>query len=179
MRNTSSLLVLLFLAMALVLVGCGTQETTPSPTPTPKPTPPPVTATGNKHCASGGGGNSCDLTSDQVFDEDHGPDKSQHTCSPWDDNGALHITKMNAGAGKFKKIHVKGGGSHPNFDITVEACPGSTGNPFPHAVNSHHNDWDSGDLDPSIKDGSHYRLIMAEKTAKGKKMSDPHIVITP
>ena len=181
MRNVSRFWLLLLVMVTLALFGCSKQETIPEPTPTPYPTPtPPPKVTGNKHCASGGGGNSCDLTSDQVYDEDHGPDKSLHTCAPWDDDAAIHITMGTTGPGKFKKIHVTAGSGHAKFDISVQACPGSTANPFPSAKNMNHDDWDSGDLGASIAAGSHYRLLMTETGPKGKKMtSDPHIVITP
>ena len=170
-------LVLWLLVAAFALFGCGKQETTPESTPA---TPPPVAATGNKHCNPNG--KACEITSAQIYDEDHGPDKSKHGCAPWDDNEAIHVSVSGA-SGKFKKIVVKPGTGHDTFDMTVQACPGSSGNPFPYAQNNgHHNGWDSGDVDPKAKPYSHYQLIMKEKVTKGsgkskKVQSDPHIVI--
>jgi|GEM_PF-5695164 len=185
MRNFSRFLLLAFLLAGFALVGCSKQETpsetAATPAAAPKYTPPAAAATGNKDCNPNG--KSCDIDSAQIYDEDHGPDKSKHSCDPWDDNSAIHVTTGTPGGGKFKKIVVKPGAGHGKFDITVHACPGSSGNPFPNAKNNGtHNGWDSGDVDPGAKPQSHYQLIMTETAppagGKAKKMqSDPHIVI--
>jgi type 1 fimbria pilin len=167
-------LVLVLLALGLLLAGCGKEEAPPSPSPTATPPPPPK-VTGNKHCQDQGG--TCQITSDDIYAESQGEGASGHKCDPWDDNEAIYVTKGNAGNGKFKKIHVIAGANHKQFTISLEACPGSSGNPFPAAKNKNNDDWDSGDLDPKTADKSHYHLIMTEKTKKGMKKSDPHIVV--
>ena len=171
-------LVLLLLVVAMALFGCSKQET-PSPTPTPTPTPPPV-VTGNRDCVGEGTGNEkCKLTTDQVEAESAMPG---HGCDGFDLASAIHITKGTAGSGKFKKIHIKKDHASPGtFTIKVEPCPGSTGNPFPHANKPNNDNWESGDLDPSVPDNARYHLTMTKKTAKGgstaSKTFDPHIVI--
>jgi hypothetical protein len=177
MQSIPRSLLFTILLVGLALVGCSTQ-TPPEATPTPTATPAAVTATGNKDCVPTGTGNdTCDVTSGQVFDEDHGPNKTQHQCEPWDDTTAIHVTAGTTGPNKFKKIHIKGEPAHPIDSVTFEACHGSSGNPFPSAKKNG-KDWESGGLGPDAKDGYHYRLIMGTKTASGKmKKSDPHIVV--
>ena len=173
MKNVSRLLVLTLLLAGLAFLGCGNPEPTPSPTPTPPPKP---SATGNKDCK---GTDTCKLTTDEVAAESG---MSGHACDGFDELTAIRITKGNAASGKFKKIHIKKENTSPTqFTIAVTACPGFTGNPFPHANKPDKDNWDSGDLDPSVADASHYRLVMTETKGKGKgkgaKQSDPHIII--
>lgn len=172
MRSIPRSLALAFLLAAFAFVGCSKQETTPSPTPTPTPAPPPATASGNKDCK---GTDTCKLTTDEVAAESGMPG---HGCDGFDVNSAIHITKGAATSGKFKKIHIKKeNGSAKDFTIAIAACPGSSGNPFPNAKKADKDNWESGDLDPSVADNARYHLIMTEKTPKGAKQSDPHIVI--
>lgn len=175
-RSSAHYAVLLLVALLWALAGCSTEKAPPSPTPTPTPAPPPA-AGGNPHCVGDGPqGEKCKLTSGEVANETG----SEHDCGPsFSLEKAIHIKKdWVAGPGKFKKIRVvKGGGGNKDFDITIEACPGSPANPFPNASNPHHNDWESGDLAATVPAGSRYRLKMTVRTPKGKQESDPHIVI--
>jgi hypothetical protein len=175
MQSIPRSLLFTILLAGLALVGCS-KETPPEPTPAPTSTPPPVTATGNKDCAAEGTGNgTCKLSTEQVAAESGMPG---HGCNGFVDETAIHIAKGDLKPGKFKKIHIKKEKTSPNdFTIAVEACPGSKGNPFPHANKPDKDNWDSGDLDPTVADDSHFHLIMTEKTAKGTKKSDPHIVV--
>lgn len=175
MRSIPRFLALAFLLAAFAFVGCGKQETTPSPTPTPTP-PPTATASGNKDCkATGAGNDTCKLTTDEVAAQSGMPG---HGCAGFDETSAIVITKGAVASGKFKKIHIKKEKDDGNsFDIKVEACPGSSGNPFPYAKQTDKDNWESGDLNASVADKSHYHLTMTVKTAKGMKKSDPHIVI--
>jgi hypothetical protein len=179
MTRTSTFLAVSFVALLLVLAGCSTQQAPPSATPTPTATPPapPPTAGGNPHCVGDGPqSEKCKLTTDDVASETG----SEHDCGPqFSLEKAIHIKKdWVAGPGKFKQIRVvKGAGHTKDFEITIEACPGSPANPFPNATNPQKKDWNSGDLATSVPAGSRYRLIMKEKTKKGSMESDPHIVI--
>jgi len=178
MRDFPRFLVLAFLLAGFVFVGCSKQETPTETTATPKYTPPapPATATGNKDCAATGSGNdTCKLTTDQVAAE---AGMAGHDCESFVADSAIHITKGAVTSGRFKKIHIKKeNSSGKDFTIAVAPCPGSSGNPFPHAKKPDKDNWDSGDFDPSVADNAHFHLVMTEKSAKGTKQSDPHIVI--
>jgi hypothetical protein len=178
MTRTTRFLIAILTALLLLLAGCGKQEApSPSPSPTPTPTPPPKVA-GNPNCSPDGPqGQACKLTTGQIAAET-GDD---HTCAHFNPDNAI-IVKMtgNPGNGKFKKIRVvQGNGHDDDFQISIEACPGATvKNPFPNAKNPHKNDWDSGELDPNVKPGWKYRLILTEYKKKGgAQESDPHIII--
>ena len=177
-RSNPKFLALLLLLAGMAFVGCGKQEN-PESTPGPTP-PPPVVVSGNRDCVGEGTGNEkCKLDTSQVETESGMPG---HSCGDFDLATAIHITKGAPAEGKFKKIHVKKDKSaHDGFTIKVEACPGSTGNPFPHANKPNSDNWESADLDTSVADNSRYHLTMTVKGAKGGSKAsqtfDPHIVI--
>lgn len=176
MKPTTRFLIAILTALLLLLLaGCGKQEA-PSPSPTPTPAPPPKVS-GNPRCSPDGPqGQACKLTTGDIASES-GP---EHSCAQFNPDDAI-IIKMtgNPGGGKYKKIRVvRGGGHSDDFEVSIEACPGATvKNPFPNAKNPHKNDWDSGDLDPNVKAGWKYRLILKEIKKGATQESDPHIII--